>query len=247
MLDEDVKKMLKELNMNELIEEFEDKKGLEEKECITPDLEDILQNKIESQIREPEIPVFTSHEEPEPKIERVYYRSRALSFVLLVMLGPAVYMYWNAPEDDGQIISVEQEREQSAAYWANEIAKINLDAGRSVQGLWQLLGNRKAELKELSDQMSQIISSNTAFRQEFFKEDLQALFTKYQAIDARHSVEIGDEINALYGELSAYNNPDIMHAFAQMLIELGTENYTNRQVEIANEILNSTLSRRTLS
>lgn len=233
MLNEDVKKILKELNMNELIEEFEEKKVVEEPVCQVPDLEEILQNKIEA------------HKEI-PKAVPKYRSSWALKVVLLAMLGPALYMHF-APDEDIQTSTVEQERETAGAYWANEIAKIHLDAGISVQGLWQLLGTRKAELKELSDQMSQLISENTAFRQEFFKEDLQALFTKYQAIDASHSVEIGNEINALYGELSAYNNSDIMHAFAQMLIELGTESYTNRQVDIANEILNSTLSRRTLS
>ena len=130
-----------------------------------------------------------------------------------------------------------EEREQVAASWAKKVIELDEGSASSVHLLWDTLRRRKAELEDLTEKLSDLLYDNAMFRQDFYQQNAQVLLSRYQAIDARFSIEVANQLNALYARVKGVDKPELSRAYAEMLGELGAEGFTTHQVQIAKELV----------
>lgn len=126
-------------------------------------------------------------------------------------------------------------KERAAALWAQEIVKINPAVGKNVHLIWDMLKRRKADLEDVADELWELLTENATFREDFYGQNATLLLSRYQALDARHSTTIANQINATYAQIERLNNSDLKKAYSEMLGELSCEMYTTYQFQIAKQ------------
>jgi hypothetical protein len=142
------------------------------------------------------------------------------------------YIAYNDYEPD-----LQKEREESAAAWAREVVRMNPEVGEGVHTLWDMLRWRKEDLEEVTKQLSNLLYDNARLKEDFYRKNAEALLSRYRAIDARHSVQVADQIHALYEEVKKEKNAELTRAYASMLGELGAESYSYQKTQDAKGIL----------
>lgn len=244
MLDEDIKKLLNDLKMDNLVDELEQAKPIEEVELPPP--------------------VQHIEAEASPKKAPFSYRPLAIGALLLaIAVGPSAYFLGRTPttpvpqqpatqaaeamiaynddQDDGDYDDESNdpffERKEYAASWATQIAQIDRNVGKNVHLLWDMLKRRKADLEDVVEELSDLLYDNAVIRQDFYGQNANVLLSRYQALDARHSVEIANQINAVYAQVKQRDNQDLSQAYAEMLGELGADSFTTYQVQIAKQLV----------
>lgn len=257
MLDEEIKKLLNEIKMND------PKKHLEGNASCGKDPSAFAHDMLEDEQNKPK-----KHPEQQYKNENGpkshVGRTKVLLAIACAVLAPAGYMAWQTPEnqessyiaynapdaadDDVELepqeqvnqepeLLLQQEREAVAAAWAKEIVDISVEDGRNVQVLWDMLRRRREDLEETTRELSDLLTNNAKHRQDFYAQTASVLLSRYQAIDARYSVEVANQINAIYAQIKEANNPHLTQAWAEMLGELGAESYSTHQIQIAKQLL----------
>lgn len=212
-----------------------------------------LLNEIKS--NKPELPqktlqadsCFAEHHPHQNTPARRFSGSKVLLAIACAVLAPVGYMAWQAPanEENRYIAYTEAEdapempldREAVAASWAKQIVDIDVEEGQNVQVLWDMLRRRKEDLEGTTAEIAELLTNNAKQRQDFYAQTASVLLSRYQAIDARYSVEIANQINAIYAEIKEANNPDLTRAWAEMLGELGAESYSTHQIQIAKQLM----------
>lgn len=107
----------------------------------------------------------------------------------------------------------------------------------SFQILHETLAKRKEELEAVSDALSTLLYENAEFTKDFYGQSASVLLSRYQAIDARYSVEIGNIVDLLFAEVKKQNNPELYLQYAKVLQELGADRYSTHHVQIAKELI----------
>ncbi|MBS0634567.1 MAG: hypothetical protein JSR37_03795 [Verrucomicrobia bacterium] len=190
-------------------------------------------------------------ETPQPIRTKRHRSAYPILLILICLtLAPSGYMLVNGTDDEQETevaaVPPPPGREELAASWAREIVSLDPDEGQSVHLLWDMLRRRKEDLENISLELSTLLNDNARFRQDFYGQAATVLLSRYQALDARHSVEIANQINTIYKEVRG--DPELTIAYAEMLGELGAESYSTHQIQIAKEILHQeNLCQRALS
>lgn len=241
MLDEEIKKLLNEIKMNE---------SEQHSEAVEQDFASGQNRPIQHLEQQ-----YNKKNASKPHSGR----SKVLLAIACAVLAPAGYMAWQTPENQASSYiayndqtdedeknaqieeppapSLEQDREALAASWAKQIVDINVEEGQNVQVLWDMLRRRREDLEGTTRELSELLTNNAKHRQDFYAQTASVLLSRYQAIDARYSVEVANQINAIYAQIQEAQNPDLARAYAEMLGELGAESYSTHQIQIAKQLL----------
>lgn len=296
MLDNEIKKLLQELKMDNLIDTLEgnpqkteaDKPEVVE-EVVLKEPEIAKESNHEA-IQEPYEEEFSYHqqelnqEEPRKPVNNplphyVVHKAPTFSFsgakMLLALtcaiLAPAAYMLWHTPNEDTTTdatanyvayndsedseapeaedaqpeiseeppvpLTFAQQREANAASWARQIVDINVNIGQNVHVLWDLLRRRKEELDVVTTKLTDLLTDNAQFRQDLYFKTANSLLSRYQAIDARYSVEIADQMRQIASQVKKRKDKRLTSAYAAMLAELGCQTYSSRQIQIVQQLV----------
>lgn len=128
-------------------------------------------------------------------------------------------------------------REEVAATWAAKMVQLEPAMKGEVHELWDLLRQRKDDLELSATELSNILFDNARRRQDFYSKEAEVLLSRYQAVDARHSVKVANCINSIYVIIQKKHDPELNQAYAEMLGELGAESYSTHQVQISKELI----------
>lgn len=128
-------------------------------------------------------------------------------------------------------------REEVAATWAAKMVQLEPEMKGQVHELWDLLRQRKDDLDMSAQELSNLLFDNARRRQDFYSKEAEVLLSRYQAVDARHSVKVANCINSIYVMIQKKHDPELNQAYAEMLGELGAESFSTHQVQISKELI----------
>jgi len=221
MVDDDLKKILSDLKMDDLVKELED---TPKKPRFT------LRHILISSVAIVSLGLCTfafmyrPTAEPQPQTELIAEADHSDDEE-------------ETASDDYDYENPYKDREEAAASWAKKMVEIEPDMGHDVHELWDLLRQRKDDLEDTASELSNLLFDNARRRQDFISKEVQVFLSRYQAVDTRHSVKIANSINAIYALIQKKHDPDLNQAYAEMLGELGAEMYSTHQLQISKEIL----------
>lgn len=175
---------------------------------------------------------------PEPKF--AIKRTLGL-FAVSLMIMCSASCFVNKPEFDLQERTVQLEPAvktvDKSVEWAAKINQINADVGRSVQALWNMLGRRRGDLEEVANELSNLLYANAERQLDFCAQESMTLLSRYQAMNARYTLDIANQIRLINDLISKTEDPILVQSFNELVAEFGCENYATEQVYIVKHIL----------
>lgn len=217
MLDEDLKKLLIQLKMEEVVQAFEKEPQIK-KEPVTP-------------IDEP-----CKKEPPAP--QKSYPLILTMAAVLVVCAACLVFNK-EVQEPDVLIAQVDDfdEDEIQSTPIVEKIAAMNRDCGQGVQILLKMVTRRQEELVDIANQISKTLEDNAERQQDFSLQEASTLLSRYQATNARFAFEIANQIYLVQSLIQKQASPLLSQYFNEFLAEYGFETYTNYQLQVVKQLI----------
>jgi hypothetical protein len=167
-------------------------------------------------------------DKPEPKF--AIKRTLGLFAVSLLIMGVAS-CFINKPQ------SVPVKSTQKSVEWAAKINQMNSEVGKSVQLLWNMLDRRQEDLQSAAEELSDLLYDNAERQRDFCAQESITLLSRYQAINARYTLDIANQIRLINDLINKSDSPILAQSFNEFVGELGCENYTTEQIYIIKNVL----------
>ena len=234
MLDEDIKKLLVELNMTHFVEEIEKTAQVtvaQERVVPRESRVETLLSKVA--LQESVIDEEMTQEEQELEearklqkqvqqvnaqlvLKKGYKKRVGVLLSLLFVVGSSVgYFMWESSFQEKAVeVVVEKKASESIVETKTEPNNDALKVAKDA--LIKLLDERKIALIAIAKEMDALITLHGEKKQDSFASKLTTLTAKCQAIDEEYSVKMAHEIK----ELKQNNNAEFTESFAQLVTSL---------------------------
>lgn len=234
MLDEDIKKLLVELNMTHLVEEIEKISQVAVPQEITVVQESpvevvlskiILSKSVVDEEMTEEEQELEAAKRLQKQVQQVnaqlvtkksYLKRFGVFLSLLFIVGSSVgYFTWHtSSQEQPSEVVVEKKATDPVVEVKIELGGEALKVAKDT--LTKLLDERKIALIAAAKEMDALIVMHGDKKQDSFASKLTALTAKCQAIDEEYSVKIAHEIR----QLKQNNNAEFAEPFAQLVTSL---------------------------
>lgn len=260
MLDEDLKKILRDMKLDDMIEELENgpvvkQEEPKEPEVVAPPPVDlkILHDEIDTLAEQLQQQTAQVVEAPKHEVLNTHMPHKAMFMGIIAILSGIVCFLYFKPvqqplvitESNALIARADEEDEaenenkthRKAIAWAKKINGINAEVGKSVQVLWNMLDRRREQLSEIADQISDILYQNADRQMDYSIQETSTLLARYQSMNARYNFDIANQIYLIESMIQKMTKPLLLQYFHELLAELGCETYTSYQVQVVKLIV----------